>query len=131
MSIRHAWKPLLVAGVFPLLIGTGARAQQTAATDQNGGAPAGDVERGKRYYVGYGCYMCHGFEGQGGAIGAGPKLGPDPIPYRAFVQYVRTPRGVMPPYSEKLLPNEQDLADMHAYLRARPAPAPLSVLPPP
>ena len=39
--------------------------------------------------------------------------------------------GTMPPYTEKLLPDEQDLADIHAYLRARSGPAPVSVLPPP
>ena len=34
-------------------------------------------------------------------------------------------------HSRIVLPEEQDLADIHAYLRARPGPAPLSVLPPP
>ena len=128
MKIRNVLKGVLGGGVVSLVLATAALAQQPAATSQTAEAHEGDVERGKHYYVAYGCYMCHGFEGQGGA---GPKLGPDPMAFQAFVRYVRAPKGSMPPYTEKLLPNEQDLADIHAYLRARPGPAPLSVLPPP
>jgi len=92
-------------------------------------APEGDIEQGKELFMTIGCYACHGIEGQGGF--GGPKLGPDPMAFPAFVRYVRAPGGSMPPYTETLLPDEQNLADIHAYLRARPGPAPLSVLPPP
>jgi hypothetical protein len=34
----------------------------------------------------------------------------------------------MPPYTEKLLTSEGDLADIHAYLATRPKPAPVSAL---
>ena len=96
---------------------------------ESASAPEGDIGQGKELFMTIGCYVYHGIEGQGGF--GGPKLGPDPMAFPAFVRYVRAPVGTMPPYTETLLPDEQDLADIHAYLRARSGPAPLSVLPPP
>ena len=70
----------------------------------------------------YGCWQCHGTEGQGSAItSAGKVLAPDPMPLETFVAFVRSTDRAMPPYSEKILPNE-DLADMHAYLSTIPKP---------
>jgi mono/diheme cytochrome c family protein len=40
-------------------------------------APAGNTETGKKLYVSYGCWQCHGYEGQGGA--AGPRHAPRPL----------------------------------------------------
>jgi ubiquinol-cytochrome c reductase cytochrome c subunit len=74
-----------------------------------------------------GCYQCHGNEGQGGV--AGPRLAPAPmLAFRAFVTYVRAPRGEMPPYTAKVM-SEQNLADIYAYLAARPQPPPLKSIP--
>jgi mono/diheme cytochrome c family protein len=90
-------------------------------------APAGDSANGRKLLGKYGCYECHGWEGQGGY--AGPRIAPNPLPFTAFVRYIRAPKGVMPPYTEKLLKSEQDLADIYAYLKSRPPAAPQSVLP--
>jgi mono/diheme cytochrome c family protein len=79
--------------------------------------PAGDVERGKTAFLKYGCYTCHGFEAQGVP---GRKLAPNPLPYPAFANFVRTSPGEMPTFTAAVLP-DQDLADIHAYLRAKPA----------
>ena len=79
--------------------------------------PAGDAERGKTAFLHYGCYTCHGFEGQGVP---GRKLAPNPLPYPAFSNFVRTSPGEMPTFTQKVLP-DQDLADIHAYLRSKPA----------
>ena len=79
--------------------------------------PAGDAERGKAAFLRYGCYTCHGFEGQGVP---GRKLAPNPLPYSAFSNFVRTSPGEMPTFTQKVLP-DQDLADIHAYLRSKPA----------
>ena len=89
-------------------------------------APAGDAEKGKALFVKNGCYQCHNYEGHGGAAGA--RLAPNPLAFRAFVTYVRSPRGDMPPYTAKVM-SEQDLADVHAYLRSRPRPAAVSSIP--
>jgi mono/diheme cytochrome c family protein len=82
-------------------------------------APGGDPVRGKAAFLRVGCYTCHGYEGQGAAA-TGKKLAPNPLPYAAFSGFVRTTSRNMPPFTEKVLP-EQDLMDIHAYLRSIPA----------
>ena len=76
-----------------------------------------NADRGREAYVRSGCWSCHGYEGQGGSTG--PKIGPNPMPYPAFSAYVRTTTGAMPPFTEKVLP-EEDLRALHAYLASRP-----------
>jgi len=76
-----------------------------------------DAVRGKAAFVQNGCWGCHGFEGQGGI--AGPKLAPETKPLEYFNAFVRNTRGIMPPYSEKVL-SAQDMADLHAYLKSIP-----------
>ena len=77
-------------------------------------APAGSAERGQKIFMHQMCFNCHGTVGQGGGV-AGPKIAPQPFPWPAFAQQVRTPRQEMPPYTAKNLP-EQDPADIYAYL---------------
>jgi mono/diheme cytochrome c family protein len=91
-----------------------------------GSALAASADKGKVAFVKYGCWQCHGFQGQGGI--AGPKLAPDTIPSEAFVAFVRTTNRAMPPYSEAVLPNE-DLADIHAFLQTVPKPPDLKGIP--
>jgi len=81
---------------------------------------AADAKKGKEAFMTYGCWQCHGTEGQGSSITSGGKvLAPDPMPLETFVAFVRSTDRTMPPYSEKVLSNEA-LADMHAYLAAIP-----------
>ena len=102
-----------------LMVATGAAAQ----TAEGLGAPAGNAERGRKVYMEQLCYTCHGTVGQGGERGAGPKIYPNPFPYVAFALQTRKPRALMPPYTEKHLP-EQDLVDIYHYLfSTRPSPA--------
>ena len=75
------------------------------------------AEKGKQAYVKNGCWQCHGFVGQGGIAGA--KLAPETKPIEYFQAFVRHTNGPMPPYSEKILSN-QDLTDIHAYLKSIP-----------
>jgi mono/diheme cytochrome c family protein len=81
-------------------------------------ARAGSADNGKTLFITYGCFQCHGTVGQGG--NAGPKLAPNPMPYGALVNFVRTTDRQMPPYREAVLPND-DLADIYAYLQSVPA----------
>ncbi|HLI83450.1 MAG TPA: cytochrome c [Bryobacteraceae bacterium] len=83
-------------------------------------APAGNPQKGKQLFQSYGCYQCHGREGQGEA-GTGPRLAPKPIPFAALSKYVRQPTGQMPPYTKKVV-SDRDLADIYAFLGAQPAP---------
>lgn len=84
-------------------------------------APKGNVTTGAQLYVKFGCYQCHGLAGQGG--GAGPRLGPGPQPWPAFEGYVRLPTGQMPPYTTKIV-TDQQLADIHAFVASLPGPSP-------
>jgi mono/diheme cytochrome c family protein len=85
----------------------------------SGAALAADAARGKILFTQkYGCYQCHGTEGQGSVI-TGPKLAPNPIPYDALSAFIRTSSGNMPPFREQILPNA-DLEDIYAYLKSIP-----------
>lgn len=80
-------------------------------------APHGDPSRGKAIFAAYGCWQCHGYQGQGS--NAGPKLAPTPLPYQAFDHQLRWPRDRMPIYTAKTT-SDQDAADMYAYLSGIP-----------
>jgi ubiquinol-cytochrome c reductase cytochrome c subunit len=85
-----------------------------------GEARAADAVKGKAAFMKYGCWQCHGTQGQGSAITSqGKVLAPDPLPYDTFSAFVRTTNRAMPPYSEAVLPNDE-LMDIHAYLASIP-----------
>jgi len=109
----------MIRPVVVLALAIVAQASQQAA-------PSGDAEHGRTLFVKNGCYQCHNYEGHGGAAGA--RLAPNPLPWRGFVSYVRAPRGDMPPYTVKVM-SEQELADVYAYLRSRPRPPAVSNIP--
>jgi mono/diheme cytochrome c family protein len=75
------------------------------------------------------CWQCHGFQGQGSvATSNGKALAPDPMPWEGFSTLVRTSNTGMPPYTEKVLSND-DLADIYAYLQSIPKPADYKSIP--
>src|SRR4029450_14163180 len=51
--------------------------QQQAAPAQQQNAPAGNAANGRKLFVSFGCYQCHGYEAQGGS--AGPRPPPRPV----------------------------------------------------
>ena len=106
--------------IYAYLHSPAVRSAQTAAP------PAGSVAAGAMLYKKIGCYECHANEGQGGA--QGPRLGPNPIPFARFGTYVRNPAGDMPPYTAKVL-SDQDLATIYAFLEARPRPPAVNSIP--
>jgi len=105
-----------------------ALAEMHASLEQRvpGSVPAGRVGPGAALYRETGCYQCHANEGQGGA--QGPRVGPDPLTLARFTWYVRNPSGGMPPYTDRVM-SDQDLADIHAFLKARPQPPPVDDTP--
>lgn len=80
--------------------------------------PVEDADKGKRLYATYGCYACHGYQGQG-STAAGPRIAPAPIPTDAFLAYIRQPSGEMPPYTERVI-SDIELADIRAFLATIP-----------
>lgn len=95
-----------------------ALAQPSSAVKATG-APSGNQENGKKLYSKVGCWACHGLEAQGAGT-YGPRLGPSPVPFPAFLAYIRVPSGEMPPYIRRVL-SDQDAADIYAFVQSRPA----------
>ncbi len=124
---------MTVVGMAAVLSGAATLAQQAPAqapgpAPPTATEPARNLENGKKLYEKYGCSDCHGLLGQG-APTSGPRIAPNPLPLAAFIRYVRAPRLQMPPYTVKVMP-DQELADVRAYLASVPKPAPVTVLAP-
>ena len=107
----------VLAIVFAWSIAVASAAQQAAPPAQQQNAPAGNAANGRKLFVSFGCYQCHGYEAQGGA--AGPRLAPRPIAYAQFMKYVRHPTNEMPPFTEKTV-KDAELIDIYAFLRGQP-----------
>jgi mono/diheme cytochrome c family protein len=89
-------------------------------------APVLGQEAGEReLFVAYGCYQCHGYDGQGGAA---LRIAPSPYPFEAFAALVRRPVNEMPAYPPSALSDEQ-LRAIYRYVRSVPEPPPLESLP--
>lgn len=113
------------AGILALamtLVFSGASvcALEAAQDSKTSDAPSGNAENGKRLFAKNGCYECHGREGQGSSM-TGPRIAPDPVPLDVLSRYVRKPTGEMPPYTAKVI-SDQELADIYAFLQSRPHP---------
>jgi mono/diheme cytochrome c family protein len=108
---------LFLFGFASLLIAIPvARAQQSSDAQPNGNA-----QNGKKLFKSDGCYECHGTEGQGAAQTGAARIGPPQLSFEGFQSYVRKPTNQMPPYTSKVVP-DQDLADIYAYLKSIPMP---------
>jgi mono/diheme cytochrome c family protein len=90
--------------------------------------PSANPQNGQHLYTAFGCYECHGYQGQGSVQTGGSRIGPPQIPYSSFVAYLRQPAGQMPPYTLKAASDAQ-LADIYVFLRSRPQAAPSKSIP--
>ena len=70
-------------------------------------------------FVRYGCYQCHGYEGQGGEA---LRIAPSPYPFEVFAAKVRKPANEMPAYAPEVL-SDADLQALYRYVRAVPEPS--------
>ena len=89
---------------------------------------AANARNGERLFTKYGCYECHGAEGQGATQTGGSRIGPIRIAFPSFVVYVRQPTGQMPPYTAKAV-SDVELADIYVFLESRPESAPAKSIP--
>ena len=102
------------------------KSMSAAPASAQASAPApGNADNGKMLYVKVGCYECHDRDAEG--AGTGPRLAPNPLPWAAFSHQVRLPANSMPPYTTKVLPDNQ-LADIYAFLQTLPKPPALSTI---
>jgi len=121
MKTSRGYSCAAVAGLVITIFFGFARVRVVAAQEPKPSeAPAGNAENGKRLFNKNGCYQCHGREGQGSVM-TGPRIAPDPPAFEFIARYVRKPTGEMPPYTAKVL-SDQELADIYAFLQSRPRP---------
>lgn len=109
---------LLAVSAFVALIGTKAGAQEGESIPKPEAPVHGDAKNGKRLYDAYGCYECHGSQGQGSPL-SGPRIAPEPMHFGSFVRYIRMPSGQMPPYTSKVT-TDAELTDIYSFLQSIP-----------
>jgi mono/diheme cytochrome c family protein len=89
----------------------------------------GDAQKGKVAFVQHGCWQCHDFAGEGSvATSNGKVIARTQLPLDAFVNFVRTTNGQMPPYRAPVL-SDDELGDIYAYLQSLPEPKAVSDIP--
>lgn len=92
-------------------------------------AAAADADKGKIAFTKFGCWQCHGYEGQGSvATSNGRVIARTQLPLDAFKAFVRTTNGAMPPFRPAVL-SDEDLDNIYAYLQSRPQPKAVSDIP--
>jgi hydroxylamine dehydrogenase len=75
---------------------------------------------GADLYIRKGCLGCHGASGRGGV---GPTLAHTSLTVDAFLQQLRSPRGIMPPFHKEIVSDDEARA-IHVYLQQVPPPPP-------
>jgi ubiquinol-cytochrome c reductase cytochrome c subunit len=108
---------MVLIGMFvALAMGTGVAQSPSAAAAQ------GDVAAGKKAYLDYACYYCHGTVGQGSTPAVGVRIARVARSVDAFRNYVRRPTGRMSSYPASVI-SDGTLTDIYAYLRSLPEPS--------
>ena len=123
--VKGGLSALLAMAAISFAIGAAAQAPQQGKP--TGDAAEGNATRGKELYVKNACYQCHGYAGQGGSS-SGVRIAPDPLPWQAIAAYIRKPAGAMPPFTSKLL-SDQDVQDIYAFLKSVPGPVDIKNIP--
>ncbi|MBI4454307.1 MAG: c-type cytochrome [Acidobacteria bacterium] len=120
-SVLYCYSPgTMVLMVAALILAPAVGAQVFETTPKSEAVPVGNAQNGKRIFTAYGCYQCHGYEGQGAAA-AGPRIALPSLALPEFAAYVRQPAGQMPPYTKKVVA-DSEMADIYAFLQSRPKP---------
>jgi mono/diheme cytochrome c family protein len=82
----------------------------------------GDAQKGKVAFIKNGCWQCHDYTGQGSvATSNGKVIARTQLPVDAFISFVHTTNGAMPPFRPQVL-SDADLTDIYAYLQSLPEP---------
>jgi len=122
-TVTHLVRLLSVAGAAVALAAaaqppapqSSSGASEFAAANARLAAPPGAAPTGDRaVFVSYGCYQCHGYDGQGGEA---LRITPTPYAFEAFAERVRKPVNEMPAYAPNAL-SDADLQAIYRYLRS-------------
>ena len=87
--------------------------------EQSSKASPGNAQKGKIVFETLGCNKCHGSEGEGVAVsgpGGVPRIASTSLAFPAFIQLVRKPKNLMPPFGTDKA-SDSDLADVYAFLQ--------------
>jgi len=80
------------------------------------GAPQGNPDDGKRWYMMHNCAACHGPNGNDGRA---PNIAGIDMRFGSFVRKLRTTDApIMPPFPDSKL-SKEDAADIYAYLASQ------------
>jgi mono/diheme cytochrome c family protein len=100
-----------------------------AVVGQGSARADGDAAKGKAAFIQHGCWQCHDFNGEGSvATSNGKVIARTQLPLDAFISFVRTTNGQMPPFRAPVI-SDQELTDIYAYLQSLPAPKAVSDIP--
>ena len=106
---------IAVGAALLVLFASGANAQQP-----------GDAAQGKKDIVAYYCYSCHGYSAEGSD--QGPRIDTGKWTQANFMAYVRKGGRSMPRFGGDKQITDAALANIYAFLKARPAnPDPKSI----
>jgi ubiquinol-cytochrome c reductase cytochrome c subunit len=128
--MKRTWAFLTIAATLAPVIPAvtlATRVKTAGQADKAQSSTTTDAAAGRRSFQKFGCYECHGLEGQGSIV-TGPRLAPNPIPLDSFIAYIRQPSGQMPPYTDKALP-DRDIPAIYAFLRSIQPPPPVTTIP--
>ena len=137
--MKNNWKAICFSAVAALVVSV-----TPGFAQEGGGRPGplpgktppptspvtGNAASGKKLYYSYGCYACHGYNGETGArafVGNWGNLGTE----QAFIRFLRgranvaplIPSTSMPNFGEASLPDDR-AKDIYAYIRSFKSSAP-------
>ena len=93
-----------------------------ALRERRAGARPATRRTARKVYVAVGCFTCHGRSGQGGNFNyVTPVLAKIQWPVEALRAFLRIGVNDMPAYAKEVL-SDQQVADIHAFLRSLPGP---------
>lgn len=131
---KRPWILVIALSVLVLSLNAQRGGREGAGAVTNHPAPTspvtGNAANGKALYFSYGCYACHGYNGETGArnfVGRWGNLTTE----QTFLTFLRgranvapeTPSTSMPNFSEASLPDKQ-AKDIYAYIRSFKSTAP-------
>ena len=123
-TIRSYIAIAAVLAVLPLAVRS-AECGAASTQEQSSKASTGNMQKGKIVFETLGCNKCHGSEGEGvsgSGSGGVPRIASTSLALPAFIQLVRKPKNVMPPFGTDRA-SDSDLADVYAFLQTLKPPA--------